>query len=135
VDVRLKRLAFPEQNLLSVFGRMRSERERIARRFRSEGEEAALKIRAEADREKTRLLSEAYRKAEEEKGAGEAEAARIYAKATNQDPDLYKFLRTLRAYEKILDEKTTLVLPGDSDVLRLLTDGASPAPAPRKGPN
>jgi membrane protease subunit HflC len=135
VDVRLKRIAFPEQNLLSVFGRMRSERERIARRFRSEGEEAALKIRAETDREKTRLLSEAYRKAEEEKGAGEAEAARIYAKATNQDPDLYKFLRTLRAYEKILDEKTTLVLPGDSDVLRLLTDGAGPAPAPKKGPN
>ena len=134
VDVRLKRIAFPEQNLLSVFGRMRSERERIARRFRSEGEEAALKIRAETDREKTRLLSEAYRKAEEEKGAGEAEAARIYAKATNQDPDLYKFLRTLRAYETILDERTTLVLPGDSDVLRLLTDGAAPA-APRKGPN
>ena len=133
VDVRLKRIAFPEQNLLSVFGRMRSERERIARRFRSEGEEAALKIRAETDREKTRLLSEAYRKAEEGKGAGEAEAARIYAKATNQDPDLYKFLRTLRAYETILDEKTTLVLPGDSDVLRLLTDGA--APAPKKGPN
>ncbi|HPA52194.1 MAG TPA: protease modulator HflC [Thermoanaerobaculia bacterium] len=134
VDVRLKRIAFPEQNLLSVFGRMRSERERIARRFRSEGEEAALKIRAEADREKTRLLSEAYRRAEEEKGAGEAEAARIYARATNQDPELYKFLRTLRAYESILDEKTTLVLPGDSDVLRLLTDGAAPPP-PRKGPN
>lgn len=135
VDVRLKRIAFPEQNLLSVFGRMRSERERIARRFRSEGEEAALKIRAETDREKTRLLSEAYRKAEEEKGAGEAEAARIYAKATSQDPELYKFLRTLRAYDRILDEKTTLVLPGDSDVLRLLTDGASPATPPRKGPN
>jgi len=134
VDVRLKRIAFPEQNLLSVFGRMRSERERIARRFRSEGEEAALKIRAEADKERTRLLAEAYRKAEEEKGAGEAEAARIYAKATSQDPDLYRFLRTLRAYEKILDEKTTLVLPGDSDVLRILTDGAS-SPPPRKGPN
>ena len=135
VDVRLKRIAFPEQNLLSVFGRMRSERERIARRFRSEGEEAALKIRAEADRERTRLLSEAYRKAQEEKGAGEAEAARIYARATSQDPELYKFLRTLRAYEKILDDRTTLVLPGDSDFLRLLTEGASPAPAPRKGPN
>jgi membrane protease subunit HflC len=135
VDVRLKRIAFPEQNLLSVFGRMRSERERIARRFRSEGEEAALKIRAEADRERTRLLAEAYRKAEEEKGAGEAEAARIYARATSQDPELYRFLRTLRAYEKILDDKTTLVLPGDSEVLRLLTEGASAAPAPRKGPN
>ena len=133
VDVRLKRIAFPEQNLLSVFGRMRSERERMARRFRSEGEEAALKIRAEADKERTRLLSEAYRKAQEEKGAGEAEAARIYAKATSQDPELYNFLRTLRAYEKVLDDRTTLVLPGDSDLLRLLTEGA--APAPRKGQN
>ena len=66
--------------------------------------------------------------------AGEAEAARIYAKATNQDPGLYKFLRTLQAYEKILDEKTTLVLPGDSDVLRLLTDGAAPAGCARVAP-
>ena len=131
VEVRFRRLAFPDQNLLSVFGRMRSERERIARRYRSEGEEAALKIRAETDQERTRLLAEAARLAAETRGQGEAEAARIYAKAVAADPELYGFLRTLQAYERILDDKTTLVLPGDSALLRLLTEGPREA-APRK---
>ncbi len=33
VDVRIKRLNFPEQNKQSVYARMRAERERIARQF------------------------------------------------------------------------------------------------------
>lgn len=129
VDVGVRRLAFPEQNQEAVFNRMRAERERIARGFRSEGEEQAIKIRAEADQERTRLLAEAYRTAAELKGKGEAEAARIYAEAVSKDPDLYRFLRTLESYDKVLDEKTTLILPGDSRLLRLLTEGPPPAAA------
>ncbi|MFA0753956.1 MAG: hypothetical protein IMHGJWDQ_001739 [Candidatus Fervidibacter sp.] len=37
VDVRLKRLLFPEQNREAVFARMRAERERIAQRYLAEG--------------------------------------------------------------------------------------------------
>jgi membrane protease subunit HflC len=123
VDVGLRRLAFPDQNQEAVFNRMRAERERIARRFRSEGEEEAIKIRAEADQERTKLLAEAYRTGAELKGKGEAEAARIYTAAVSHDPDLYRFLRTLESYDKVLDEKTTLILPGNSQLLRLLTEG------------
>jgi modulator of FtsH protease HflC len=123
VDVGVRRLAFPDQNREAVFNRMRAERERIARRFRSEGEEEAIKIRAEADQQRTKLLAEAYRTSAELKGRGEAEAARIYAEAVGRDPELYHFLRTLESYDKILDEKTTLILPGDSPLLRLLTEG------------
>jgi modulator of FtsH protease HflC len=125
VDVGIRRLSFPEQNREAVFNRMRAERERIARRFRSEGEEEAIKIRAEAEQERSRLLVEAYRTAAELKGEGEAEAARIYADAVGRDPELYRFLRTLESYDKVLDEKTTLILPGDSQLLRLLTEGPS----------
>lgn len=125
VDVGIRRLAFPDQNREAVFGRMRAERERIARRFRSEGEEEAIKIRAQADQERSRLLAEAYRTAAELKGRGEAEAARIYAAAVARDPELYRFLRTLESYDKLLDDKTTLILPGDSRLLRLLTEGPS----------
>jgi membrane protease subunit HflC len=123
VDVGVRRLAFPEQNQEAVYNRMRAERERIARRFRSEGEEEAIKIRAEADQERTKLLAEAYRTSADLKGKGEAEAARIYSDAVRRDPDLYHFLRTLESYDKILDEQTTLILPGDSPLLRLLTEG------------
>ncbi len=131
VSLRLERLAFPQQNESAVFQRMRAERERIARQFRSEGEEAALKIRAEADRERSRLLAEADKKAAEIRGQAEAEAARVYADALSTDPAFYRFVRTLEAYDKIVDDKTTLVLPADSPLMRTLVDGPAGAPNAR----
>ncbi|HVN86246.1 MAG TPA: protease modulator HflC [Candidatus Binatia bacterium] len=123
VALRLERLSFPQQNEASVFQRMRAERQRIAKQFRSEGEEASLKIRAEADRERARVLSEAERKAAEIRGKAEADAARIYADALAADPDFYRFVRTLEAYDKIIDKDTTVVLPADSPLMKGLMTG------------
>lgn len=123
VSLRLERLAFPQQNEAAVFQRMRAERERIARQFRSEGEESSLKIRAEADRERSELLAEADRKAAQIRGEAEAEAARVYAEALKQDPEFFRFVRTLESYDKIIDDKTTIVLPADSPLMRTLVEG------------
>lgn len=123
VDFDVKRLAFPEQNRRSVFDRMRAERERIARRYRSEGEEEARKIRAQADREESSILAEAYKESEVLRGEGEAQATRIYGEAIAKDPQFYEFTRTLEAYRKFLDDKTTLILPSDSELMKLLTEG------------
>ncbi|MFA0750323.1 MAG: hypothetical protein SLRJCFUN_000726 [Candidatus Fervidibacter sp.] len=123
VDVRIKRLNFPEQNKEAVFARMRAERERIAKQYLAEGEEIATRIKAEADREKERILADAYREAERIKGEGDAIAARIYGQAFSRDPQFYKMLRTLDAYKKALDNKTTVVLSADSEFLKLLTQG------------
>ncbi|MBI2217666.1 MAG: protease modulator HflC [Candidatus Rokubacteria bacterium] len=134
VDVRLKLLNFPEKNKVSVFSRMKSERERQARKYRSEGAEEAAKIRAEAERDQKVILSEAYMKAEKLKGEGDALAIKIYADAYGQDPRFYKFLRTLESYQKFIDEKTTLVLPATSELLKYLNEGQGPpaaVPAPR----
>jgi len=121
--VKMKQLQLPEQNLESVFQRMRAERQRMAKQYRSEGDEEAIKIRAEADKQKRTMMAQAYREAEIIKGEGEAEAARIYATAFSQDPKFYKLTRTLQAYETFLNEKTTVVLSTDSELLRLLTEG------------
>ena len=122
-DVQIKRLNFPEQNKQSVFARMRAERERIAKQYRAEGEEQAMRIRAEADRQREILLAEAYREAEKLKGHGDAEATRIYGEAYSRDPQFYKLVRTLDAYRKILDDKTSIILSSDSELLKLLTQG------------
>jgi membrane protease subunit HflC len=123
VDVQLKRVNFPEQNKDAVFARMRAERERIARQYRAEGDETAIKLRAGADRQSAELLAAAYRDAEKVKGDGDAQAARIYGEAFGKDPDFYKFTRTLEAYKKILNDKTSIILSSDSDLLKLLTQG------------
>jgi membrane protease subunit HflC len=125
VSLRVERLAFPQQNESSVFQRMRAERQRIAKQFRSEGEEQSLGIRAEADRERARLLAEAERKASEIRGQAEAEAARIYADALAVDPDFYHFVRTLEAYDKIIDKDTTIILPADSTLMKGLLGGTA----------
>jgi modulator of FtsH protease HflC len=123
VDVRIQRINLPEQNKQSVYARMRAERERIARQYRAEGEEQALSIRADADRQREEILSVAYREAEKIRGAGDAESTRIYGQAYSRNPRLYKLLRTLESYKKVLDDKTTAILSSDSELLRILTKG------------
>ena len=123
IDVRIRRLNLPEQNKQSVYARMRAERERIARQYRAEGEEQALSIRADADRQKAETLSAAYKEAEKIRGQGDAESTRIYGQAYSKNPRFYKLLRTLDAYKKVLDDKTTAILSSDSELLKVLTRG------------
>jgi membrane protease subunit HflC len=126
-DVRIKRLNLPEQNKQNVFARMRAERGRIAMQYRAEGEEQALAIRAGADRQKEEILSTAYKESETIRGKGDAEATRIYGDAYSKSPQFYKLTRTLESYKKILDDKTTIILSSDSDLLRILTKGQGAA--------
>lgn len=121
VDIRLKRISLPAQVRDSVFQRMRMERARIAEQYRAEGEEEAMKIRATADKDRTVTLAQAYADSEKIRGEGEAEATRIYADAHQKDPDFYELLRTLEAYKKFLDDKTTILLSADSDLLKYLS--------------
>jgi modulator of FtsH protease HflC len=127
VDVRIKRLNLPEQNKQSVFARMRAERERIAMQYRAEGEQQALTIRANADRQKEEIISSAYKDAEKVRGEGDAEATRIYGLAYSKNPQFYKLLRTLDSYKKVLDDKTTIILSSDSELLKVLTRGEAGA--------
>jgi len=122
VDVRIKRVDLPRENEESIYARMDAERQRQANKFRSEGEEEAQKIRALTEKDKTIILATAYKESQEIRGEGEAKALEIYAKAFNKDPDFYEFTRTLEAYKKIIDEKTTLILPADSKLFKTLND-------------
>jgi membrane protease subunit HflC len=121
IDVRIKRADLPKEVTHSVYARMKAERNRIAKKYRSEGEEEAVKIRAKADRERTILLAESYRKAEILRGAGDAQAIKIYARAFGKDPEFYSFLRTLEVYKKSLAEGTTIILSSDSELFRYLS--------------
>jgi len=120
IDVRIKRADLSKENERAVFDRMRAERLRIAKQYRSEGEEKALEIRAETDKEKTIILATAYKESQILRGEGDAKAVEIYAKAFQSDPKFYEFIRTLEAYEKVVDKKSTLILSTDSDLFRLL---------------
>ncbi|MFO1436395.1 MAG: protease modulator HflC [Gammaproteobacteria bacterium] len=130
VDVRIKRIDLPPEVSASVFGRMRAERERVARDLRSRGDEAAEKIRADADRERTVLLAEAYRDAETLRGEGDARAAEIYSGAYDADREFYSFYRSLAAYRAgFAGKDDVLVLQPDSDFFKFFNQPHSPAAA------
>ncbi|MCK5332106.1 MAG: protease modulator HflC [Candidatus Marinimicrobia bacterium] len=123
IDVRIRRVDLPPENEASIYARMDAERKRQANKFRSEGEEEAKKIRAVTDKDRTIILAEAYKQSEEIRGIGDAKAIEIYAGAYSADPDFYEYVRTLEALKTILDDKTTVVLPADSKLFKLLVTG------------
>lgn len=141
VDVRVKRADLPEKNEQNVFGRMRTERERLAKKYRAEGDEEARKITSGAEKDVRVLVAEAQRDAEIARGQGDAEAVRIYAEAYGRDPEFFALSRTLDAYRRALPNSTSLVLSPDSAFLRFLkgveqpakpraAQGGAPAPPP-----
>jgi modulator of FtsH protease HflC len=120
VDVRIKRADLPEKNELNVFERMRTERERQAKKFRAEGDEEARKIRSGSDKEVQILTAEARKQAEIIRGQGDAQAVKIFADAYGRDPDFYQLVRTLEAYRKSINDGTTVVLSPNSEFFRYL---------------
>ena len=122
VAVRIKRTDLPPEIANSIFNRMRTERERIAKEYRSEGREEATKIRAETDKEKTILIADAYKKEQEVRGEGDGISTKIYADAFQKDTKFYTFMRSMEAYKNSLKTDTTLLLSKESDFLEFLND-------------
>ncbi|MFC3109340.1 protease modulator HflC [Undibacterium arcticum] len=110
IDVRLKRVDYVDQINASVYDRMKAERTRVANELRSTGSAESEKIRADADRQRTVLLAEAYRDAEKMRGEGDAKASQIYAEAFSQNPEFYKFYRSLEAYRASFKTRSDLMV-------------------------
>lgn len=120
VDVRVKRVDFPTSTIESIYNRMRTEREREAREHRSQGTEMSERIKSDADRQQRVILADAYRQAETLRGQGDAEAAGIARKAFGQDPEFYRFYRSLQAYRETFKAGDVMVLKGDSEFLHYM---------------
>ena len=119
VDVRLKRVDYVENINNSVYDRMKSERTRVANELRSTGSAESEKIRADADRQRTVILAEAYRDAETIRGQGDANASATYAQAFGQNPEFYKFYRSLEAYRaSFKSHADVLVMDPNSDFFK-----------------
>ena len=119
IDVRIKRIDLPEEVSNSVYRRMESERERVARDFRSRGKEAAEKIRANADKQGEIILANAYQESQQLRGKGDADAAKTYATAYNRNKEFFAFYRSLDAYRKSMGSGNDLiVLEPNSDFFR-----------------
>ncbi|MCK5263363.1 MAG: protease modulator HflC [Gammaproteobacteria bacterium] len=110
IDVRIKKIELPSEVSNSVYDRMRTGRELVARDFRSQGSEASERIRADADRQSTVTLADAYRDSEVIRGTGDAKATEIYAKSFGKNREFYKFYRSLNAYKGNFSSSSDVIL-------------------------
>ena len=123
LDVRFKRINYNESVVNRIFERMISERQQIAERFRSEGAGEAAKIMGKKERDLLEIESEAYKEVQTVRGAADAKATEIYARAYNQSEEsvaFYEFVKTMETYEEMLDNDTTMILSTDSDIFKFL---------------
>lgn len=123
IDVRIKGLNYEESVREKVYNRMISERKKIAEKLRSEGKAEKAKVKGKLNLELKTIESEAYRQAQEIKGEADAEATKIFAKAYDIDPALYRFLTSLEAYEKAIDKNGSLIMGTNAEFLDVLKKG------------
>jgi membrane protease subunit HflC len=137
VDVRIRRTDLMKEVLDATYERMKSERLAEAKDLRGKGEATKIQMTASADRQAVEMISKANREGQATRGAGDADANRIYAEAFNRDPEFFSFYRSLQAYSASLaNNGTTMVLNPNSEFFRYLKNGplpSAPAPAPGAG--
>lgn len=119
-QIRLERIALPEENVKAVFEQMRAERRQYAARFRAEGEREASRIRSEADLEAARIRATGAEEEARIRGQSAAEVAKTYAEAHRIDPQLYRFTRSLASIDQLVSDGTTLILRTDAEPFSLL---------------
>jgi membrane protease subunit HflC len=133
VDVRFKRVDFPQQNSEAVYNRMRTQRAQEATRIRAEGQARAQEIRAQADRDRTVLLAETQKQAQILRGEGDAEATRIYNEAFARDPEFFDLYRSLQAMRTGLGgSNTTFVGSPTGDFFRYFEQNSGAPERPQQ---
>jgi membrane protease subunit HflC len=133
VDVRITRVDYAETITESVYRRMEAERKRVANELRSTGAAEGEKIRADADRQREITIANAYRDAQKVKGAGDAEASKVYADAFGKDPQFAQFYRSLDAYKASMAKKGDVMVvdPASSDFFRAYRGAGAGSPSSR----
>jgi membrane protease subunit HflC len=123
----IKQLKVNKDVTAKVFERMKAARSLRTKATISEGEGEATKIKGDADFKKSVLLAAAESRALAIRGRGDAEAAKYY-KMLEEDPELAMFLRDLESLKKMLQERSTLVIPADSEPFKHLKEVPSLKP-------
>jgi len=123
----IKQLKVSKDVTVKVFERMKAARSLKTEATISEGEGQATKIKGDANLKNSVLLTAAEARAEVIRGRGDAEAAKHYKKL-EEDPEFAMFLRDIESLVKILKERSTIVIPADSEPFKLLKEVPSLKP-------
>ena len=110
VDLRIRRLNYPDSVRPAIFERIKSERKRKEEDYRTDGERRAKEITTKAERDAEILIASAEANAELTRKKAEAEADGIRNEAHRKDREFYTFLQKLETYKQMLGRTSDLLL-------------------------
>ena len=115
ISADIKRADFPHQVTNSIIKRLHAERQRVAARHRADGEEQYSERTATVQAEADIIVAEAQRDARQIRGLGDAKAIAIVQESLSEDPEFYRFLRTLESYETSIRPGATIIMTAEAD--------------------
>ncbi len=124
-DILIKQLNYTRDIESNVYAQMNAELEKISTGFRSHGRKNAEQQLGEMEKELAWIEGASEEEVQRIHGEAEAEAIAIYAEAFDRDPEFYRFLRNLETLEKVLSDRSSLVLSTDSVLFDLLTNAGA----------
>lgn len=130
--VRLTSLTLPQNQLDTVYQVMRAALSQQAAQIRAQGIVAADRIRSQADAQQSSILGQAQIQAQATRGEAQAEATAIYARAYRQDPEFFRFYRSMAAYRQAIKHgDSVIVLQAGSGFLKYFNGQRPPGPRVR----
>jgi membrane protease subunit HflC len=118
IDILTRQIRYSEELTPSVYARMIMERNQVAIYHRSYGEGRRAEWLGRTENESRSLLSAAFHQAETIRGLADAEAARIFAEAHNQNREFFNFWRAIESYRVTLSGFDRKILSTDMDFFR-----------------
>lgn len=119
IDVVIRQIRYSDELTPSVFARMIRERNQLAQAYRSDGEGRRAEWLGRMEHETREMLSYAFARSQTIMGGADAEAARIYAEAFNQNQSFFQFWRAMESYRVTLPNFRT-ALSTDLEYFRFL---------------
>jgi len=133
VDIRVRRISHPPAVSDAIFARIRSERGKKVAEYESLGKKEADNIRTDAERKSREMVAEARAEEARIKGQADADADRIRNEAFQKDPEFYAFLKKLEEYQRILGDRSVLLLSTHRALFDMLLQPPKPSAPVKKG--
>lgn len=112
--VHLERMQVPEKTLQSTIEAMAKEREVLAERILAVGRAKAGQILARTESDARTIEAKAAEEAASIRASATLEASQIYANVHREDPELYRFRRSLDSLEAIVGKQTRIIIRGNA---------------------
>lgn len=131
--VGVRRVMPPDEALPAVYRRMSAAANAQAGSVRAAGEAAAAAIRAKGAAADKLVLDAANKSAAVARGEGDVAAAKVYAQASKQNPDFFRYWSTLDAWRKTFaDGGAVVVIDKDSPFMQAINEGAASGASGKK---